>query len=69
MHKLKCKLNRNQISHMYKTYFNRAKCNSAVSVEQQRESNFVKLVLATGSETKLSMFFGPETYRVQRVEV
>jgi len=38
-----------------------AECNSALSAEQQRECNFVELLLITGNETRLSIAFAPET--------
>jgi hypothetical protein len=45
-----------------------AKCNSAVSAVQQRESNFAEMLLITGNKTKLSITFGSETGSSRRVE-
>jgi hypothetical protein len=53
---------------MFTKRINGAKCNFAVSAEQQRESNFVELLLITGNKTKLSIPFGFETGTSRRVE-
>jgi len=45
-----------------------AKCNSAVSAEQQRESNFAEMLLIIGNKTTLSTTFGSETDTSRRVE-
>ena len=46
---------------MFTKRINGAKCNSAVSADQQRESNFVELLLITGNKTKRLISFGNET--------
>jgi len=53
---------------MFTKRINRGKCNSAVSAEQQRESNFAELLLITGNKTKLSIPFGSETGTYRRVQ-
>jgi len=53
---------------MFTERINGGKCNSAESAEQQRQSNFVELLLITGNKTKLSIPFGTETGTSRRVE-
>jgi hypothetical protein len=53
---------------MFTKRINGAKCNSAVSPEQQRESNFAELLLITGNETKLLIPFGSDAGTSRRVE-